>query len=174
MSLCSRKSLLPSHNEPDEATTAIDKRKGMQQRPMDGACANPGTNACPCRDLEAAAAVIKKGKTCAVFVEPIQGEGGINPGQLGLLRFWHRLSTAGAFACVEACPCAETPGRGRHQPRSVGAALLEHRLCIRLDLHGLRCSCRPCLLHFHTNSCLLFLPLCCSQPGVHARPAPAV
>ena len=26
--------------------------------------------------------MIKKGKTCAVFVEPIQGEGGINPGKL--------------------------------------------------------------------------------------------
>ena len=171
MSLCSRKSLLPSHNEPDEATTAIDKRKGMQQRPMDGACANPGTNACPCRDLEAAAAVIKKGKTCAVFVEPIQGEGGINPGQLGLLRFWHRLSTAGAFACVEAC---RRPQGGGGIDCGQWGLLCLNRLCIRLDLHGLRCSCRPCLLHFHTNSCLLFLPLCCSQPGVHARPAPAV
>jgi len=29
-------------------------------------------------DLESAAAVIKKGKTAAVFVEPVQGEGGIN------------------------------------------------------------------------------------------------
>jgi acetylornithine aminotransferase len=33
------------------------------------------------RDLEAAAAVIKKGQTAAVFVEPIQGEGGIHPGE---------------------------------------------------------------------------------------------
>lgn len=39
----------------------------------------PGSVMVPYRDLEAAAAVIKKGKTAAVFVEPVQGEGGIHP-----------------------------------------------------------------------------------------------
>ncbi|GAB4817549.1 hypothetical protein N2152v2_004595 [Parachlorella kessleri] len=42
----------------------------------------PGNVMVPYQDLDAAAAVIKKGKTCAVFVEPIQGEGGINPGEI--------------------------------------------------------------------------------------------
>lgn len=32
----------------------------------------------PFLDLEAAARAIQKGKTCGVFVEPIQGEGGIH------------------------------------------------------------------------------------------------
>ncbi|KAL4421406.1 hypothetical protein ABPG75_010697 [Micractinium tetrahymenae] len=39
----------------------------------------PGNVMVPYMDLEAASAVIKKGRTAAVFVEPIQGEGGINP-----------------------------------------------------------------------------------------------
>ncbi len=58
-----------------------------------------------CRDLEAAAAVIKKGKTCAVFVEPIQGEGGINPGQCVMCDlFWP--CACGPFACNFArCIC---------------------------------------------------------------------
>lgn len=39
----------------------------------------PGAVMSPYRDLEAAAKVIQKGKTAAVFVEPVQGEGGIHP-----------------------------------------------------------------------------------------------
>lgn len=39
----------------------------------------PGAVMAPYRDAEAAAAAIQKGKTAAVFIEPIQGEGGINP-----------------------------------------------------------------------------------------------
>ncbi len=39
----------------------------------------PGAVMLPYRDLEAAAANIKKGRTAAVFVEPVQGEGGIHP-----------------------------------------------------------------------------------------------
>ena len=31
------------------------------------------------QDLASAAAVIQKGRTAAVFVEPIQGEGGVTP-----------------------------------------------------------------------------------------------
>ena len=37
----------------------------------------PGAVSAIYQDLESAAAVIKKGRTCAVFVEPIQGEGGV-------------------------------------------------------------------------------------------------
>jgi len=37
----------------------------------------PATTVVPYMDLEAARAAIVKGKTCAVFVEPVQGEGGI-------------------------------------------------------------------------------------------------
>ena len=33
---------------------------------------------CEFQNLEAARKAIVKGKTCAVFVEPLQGEGGIN------------------------------------------------------------------------------------------------
>jgi hypothetical protein len=40
----------------------------------------PGAVMAPYRDVEAAAAAIQKGRTAAVFVEPVQGEGGINPG----------------------------------------------------------------------------------------------
>lgn len=39
----------------------------------------PGAVMSPYRDLQAAAANIKRGKTAAVFVEPVQGEGGIHP-----------------------------------------------------------------------------------------------
>lgn len=39
----------------------------------------PGAVMSPYRDLDAAAKVIQKGKTAAVFVEPVQGEGGIHP-----------------------------------------------------------------------------------------------
>ncbi len=38
----------------------------------------PGSVMTPYNDLVAAAAVIKKGRTAAVFVEPVQGEGGIH------------------------------------------------------------------------------------------------
>ena len=37
----------------------------------------PGTSFVPFGDLEAAAAAIQPGKTAAVFVEPVQGEGGV-------------------------------------------------------------------------------------------------
>jgi acetylornithine aminotransferase len=39
----------------------------------------PGHKLATYNDLESAKAVIVKGKTAAVFVEPIQGEGGIYP-----------------------------------------------------------------------------------------------
>ncbi|KAI3423888.1 hypothetical protein D9Q98_009722 [Chlorella vulgaris] len=40
----------------------------------------------PYMDLDAAKAVIKKGQTAAVFVEPVQGEGGINPASTAFLQ----------------------------------------------------------------------------------------
>ncbi|KAI7843566.1 hypothetical protein COHA_002808 [Chlorella ohadii] len=58
----------------------------------------PGNVMVPYMDLEAAAAVIKKGKTCAVFVEPIQGEGGINPASREFMQGLRRLcDEAGAL-----------------------------------------------------------------------------
>lgn len=39
----------------------------------------PGHSMAPYLDLEAAAQVIVKGRTAAVFVEPVQGEGGVTP-----------------------------------------------------------------------------------------------
>ena len=39
----------------------------------------PGVKFAEYNNLESAARVIRKGKTCAVFVEPLQGEGGCNP-----------------------------------------------------------------------------------------------
>lgn len=51
----------------------------------------PGNVMVPYMDLDAAAAVIKKGKTAAVFVEPIQGEGGINPASQAFMEGLRRL-----------------------------------------------------------------------------------
>lgn len=58
----------------------------------------PGSIMTPYRDLEAAAAVIKKGRTAAVFVEPVQGEGGIHPAGAEFLQGLRRLcDEAGAL-----------------------------------------------------------------------------
>jgi acetylornithine aminotransferase len=46
----------------------------------------PGNTFTPYGDLEKAREVIVKGKTCAVFVEPVQGEGGIYPADAEFLR----------------------------------------------------------------------------------------
>ncbi|EFN54478.1 hypothetical protein CHLNCDRAFT_35898 [Chlorella variabilis] len=51
----------------------------------------PGSVMVPYMDLEAARGVIKKGKTAAVFVEPIQGEGGINPASQEFLQGLRQL-----------------------------------------------------------------------------------
>lgn len=42
-------------------------------------------------DLEGAKAAIQKGKTCAVFVEPVQGEGGIYPATKAFLQGLRRV-----------------------------------------------------------------------------------
>lgn len=58
----------------------------------------PGNVMVPYKDIEAAAAVIKKGKTAAVFVEPVQGEGGIYPAGKEFLTALRRLcDEAGAL-----------------------------------------------------------------------------
>lgn len=49
----------------------------------------PGAVMLPYRDLAAAREAIQPGRTCAVFIEPVQGEGGIHPAGeefLGALR----------------------------------------------------------------------------------------
>jgi acetylornithine/succinyldiaminopimelate/putrescine aminotransferase len=45
----------------------------------------PGVTFAPFNDLEAARAAVNE-ETCAVIVEPIQGEGGVNPAELAFLR----------------------------------------------------------------------------------------
>jgi acetylornithine aminotransferase len=58
----------------------------------------PGAVMLPYRDLDAAAATIKKGRTAAVFVEPVQGEGGIHPAGKEYLAGLRRLcDDAGAL-----------------------------------------------------------------------------
>ena len=51
----------------------------------------PGNTFTPYGDLEAAKNVIVKGKTCAVFIEPVQGEGGIYPADAEFLRGLRKL-----------------------------------------------------------------------------------
>ena len=49
-----------------------------------------GFRYCPFNDFEAASAMIGS-QTCAVMVEPIQGEGGVNPAKSGFLRYLRKL-----------------------------------------------------------------------------------
>eukprot|EP00803_Ostreobium_quekettii_P003019 evm.model.scf_1106.3 EVM.evm.TU.scf_1106.3 scf_1106:21032-23754(+) len=46
----------------------------------------PGQHFAKYLDLDSAADAIQPGKTCAVFVEPVQGEGGVNPSTATFLR----------------------------------------------------------------------------------------
>jgi acetylornithine aminotransferase len=54
----------------------------------------PGNTFTPYGDLAAAAKLIVKGRTCAVFVEPVQGEGGIYPADAEFLRGLRKLCDA--------------------------------------------------------------------------------
>lgn len=66
----------------------------------------PGTQLATYNDLESAAAVIKKGKTAAVFVEPVQGEGGIFPARVEFLRGLRKLcDEAGALLVYDEVQC---------------------------------------------------------------------
>ena len=51
----------------------------------------PGNTFTPYGDLEKAKEVIVKGRTCAVFVEPVQGEGGIYPADAAFLQGLRKL-----------------------------------------------------------------------------------
>ena len=58
----------------------------------------PGAVMAPFGDLDAAAKVIQKGKTAAVFIEPVQGEGGIYPAGKSFLSGLRKLcDDAGAL-----------------------------------------------------------------------------
>ncbi|BDA48110.1 Acetylornithine aminotransferase [Coccomyxa sp. Obi] len=66
----------------------------------------PGALMVPYMDLEAAAAVIKKGKTAGVIVEPVQGEGGIFPASVEFLEGLRRLcDDAGALLVFDEVQC---------------------------------------------------------------------
>ena len=58
----------------------------------------PGAVMAPFGDLEAAAKLIEKGRTAAVFIEPVQGEGGIHPAGQAFLSGLRKLcDDAGAL-----------------------------------------------------------------------------
>ncbi|KAK9814309.1 hypothetical protein WJX72_003767 [[Myrmecia] bisecta] len=66
----------------------------------------PGAQLATYLDLESAASVIKKGKTAAVFVEPIQGEGGINASTQEFLAGLRQLcDEAGALLVYDEVQC---------------------------------------------------------------------
>jgi len=66
----------------------------------------PGNSFAIYGDLESASKVIVKGKTCAVFVEPVQGEGGIYPADAEFLRGLRKLcDDAGALLVYDEVQC---------------------------------------------------------------------
>lgn len=57
-------------------------------------------------DLASAAAVIKKGRTCMVIIEPVQGEGGVWPCQVEFLQGLRQLcDEAGAMLVFDEVQC---------------------------------------------------------------------
>ena len=66
----------------------------------------PGTVMLPYKNMEAATNAIKKGKTAAVFVEPVQGEGGIHPAGAEFLQALRTLcDEAGAALIFDEVQC---------------------------------------------------------------------
>ncbi|GIL77713.1 hypothetical protein Vretimale_6691 [Volvox reticuliferus] len=66
----------------------------------------PGHRLAEYNNLDSAAAVIEKGKTAAVFVEPVQGEGGITPSKLAFLKGLRQLcDEAGALLIFDEVQC---------------------------------------------------------------------
>ncbi|KAG2445143.1 hypothetical protein HYH02_008611 [Chlamydomonas schloesseri] len=66
----------------------------------------PGHQLAEYNNLESAAAVIKKGKTAAVFVEPVQGEGGVTPSKQAFLQGLRKLcDEAGALLVFDEVQC---------------------------------------------------------------------
>jgi acetylornithine aminotransferase len=57
-------------------------------------------------NLDSAAEVISKGDTCAVFVEPVQGEGGVNTATADFLKGLRKLcDDAGALLVFDEVQC---------------------------------------------------------------------
>ncbi|GFH11129.1 N-acetyl ornithine amino-transferase [Haematococcus lacustris] len=66
----------------------------------------PGCQLATYNDLESAAKVIVKGKTAAVFVEPVQGEGGVTPATAAFLKGLRKLcDEAGALLVYDEVQC---------------------------------------------------------------------
>lgn len=66
----------------------------------------PGARLAEYQNLESAKRVIKKGETCAVFVEPLQGEGGINTAHKEFLQGLRDLcDEAGALLVFDEVQC---------------------------------------------------------------------
>lgn len=66
----------------------------------------PGHQLATYNDLESAAKVIVKGKTAAVFVEPVQGEGGVTPSTRAFLAGLRKLcDEAGALLVFDEVQC---------------------------------------------------------------------
>ena len=66
----------------------------------------PGARFAEYNNLESARRVIKKGRTCAVFVEPVQGEGGVVPGDAEFIRGLRELcDDAGALLVFDEVQC---------------------------------------------------------------------
>ncbi|KXZ52276.1 ARG9 protein [Gonium pectorale] len=66
----------------------------------------PGHRLAEYNNLDSARAVIEKGKTAAVFVEPVQGEGGITPSTLAFLKGLRELcDEAGALLVFDEVQC---------------------------------------------------------------------
>lgn len=87
----------------------------------------PGVEFAPYGDLEAAARAIKKGATAGVFVEPLQGEGGVHAATADFLRGLRRLcDDAGALLIFDEVQC----GLGRtgrlwaHEPYGVAPDIM--------------------------------------------------
>ena len=66
----------------------------------------PGARLIDFGDLAAAKKAIKKGRTCGVFVEPVQGEGGVRPADAAFLQGLRDLcDEAGAYLVFDEVQC---------------------------------------------------------------------
>ena len=87
----------------------------------------PGVSFATYGDLESARAVIKPGETCAVFVEPVQGEGGCYPATRDFLRGLREIcDEAGAALVFDEVQCgmARTGHVWAHQAYGVEPDIL--------------------------------------------------
>lgn len=97
----------------------------------------PGHQLAEYNNLESARAVIKKGKTAAVFVEPVQGEGGVTPSTAAFLKGLRELcDEAGCLLVFDEVQCglgrtgAEGQGhaQGREGREGLGRGIEEERV----------------------------------------------